>query len=248
MPSQTSIVTGASSGIGNEIAKQLHSRGDTVLVVARSTDRLEALAAELGDRVEVHPADLTDPDRVNRLASEIVEAHPVIDNLVNCAGARPDRILTSAPYADNVRLWVDQIAVNLSSAFFMSYALAQYIRQPGGAIVNIGSVAAQTGGRRAGSAGYAAAKAGVHGMSLALSRELAPLGITCNCVEPGFVAETGFTGSWGPEVTEPLIADTPAGRAGTPSDIAAAVAFLTSGDAAFITGQRIPVNGGMVPN
>jgi 3-oxoacyl-[acyl-carrier protein] reductase len=248
MTNSISVVTGASSGIGNAIATHLHARGDIVLLVARRAEVLDDLAAQLGDGAEAYAADLTLADDVARLATVIESRYPVIDNLVNCAGARPDRILTTSAFEDNVKLWNDQIATNLTSAFLATYALAERIRRPGGTIVNIGSVAAQTGGRRPGSAGYAAAKGGLHSLTLALSRELAPHGITCNCVEPGFVAGTGFTGAWGAEVTRPLIADTPAGRAGTPDDIASTVAFLTTPDASFITGQRLPVNGGMVPN
>jgi 3-oxoacyl-[acyl-carrier protein] reductase len=247
-PNPITVVTGASSGIGSAIARRLHARGDTVILVARRTDLLEELAAELGDRAEVRPVDLTFPSDVDKATSEITARHPVVDSLVNCAGSRPDRILTSTPFDRNVELWNEQIAVNLTSAFHITYALAESIRRPGGHIVNIGSVAAQTGGRRPGSAGYAAAKAGLHGLTLALSRELAPSGITCNTVEPGFVAGTGFTGSWGPEITDFLIADTPAGRAGLPDDIADTVDFLTSSSASFVTGQAIAINGGMVTN
>jgi 3-oxoacyl-[acyl-carrier protein] reductase len=247
-PSPISVITGASNGIGSAIARRLYARGDNVILVARRADLLEKLAGELGDRAEISPVDLTVPSDVAKVTGEIMGRHPVVDSLVNCAGSRPDRILTSTPFDRNVELWNEQIAVNLTSAFHITYALAQSIRRPGGRIVNIGSVAAQTGGRRPGSAGYAAAKAGLHGLTLALSRELAPSGITCNTVEPGFVAGTGFTGSWGSEMTDPLIADTPAGRAGLPDDIADAVDFLTSSSASFITGQAMAVNGGMVTN
>lgn len=246
MTNQITVVTGASSGIGTTIATHLHARGDTVILVARRADRLGALATELGDGAEVEPVDLTVAENVARRVAEITRRHPTIDNVVNCAGARPERLLASSTFEQNVKLWNDQIAVNLTSAFHITYALAGHLRRPGGSIINIGSVAARTGGRRPGSAGYAAAKAGLHGLTLGLSRELAPMGITCNTVEPGFVAGTEFTGAWGPEVTDPLIADTPAGRAGTPEDIAVAVVFLTSPDTSFITGQIVAVNGGMV--
>ena len=246
MNHRISIVTGASSGIGRAIASRLHARDHIVILMARSLDLLTALADELGSRAEVQPADLTVTADIVRATEEIVTRHPTIDNLVNGAGARPERILTVGPLAENAKTWNTQIAVNLTSAFLVTYALAKHIRRPGGRIVNIGSVAAKTGGRRPGSAGYAAAKAGLHGMTLGLSRELAPAGITCNTVEPGFVAGTGFTGAWGTEITEPLIADTPSGRAGTPEDIARAVEFLTTTHASFITGQSIAVNGGML--
>lgn len=242
------VVTGASSGIGSAIARTLHAKGKIVILVARRGELLEELAREFGDRADTQAADLTSAAAVAAAVDAIACDHPVIDVLVNCAGSRPERILTTTPFERNIELWAEQIAVNLTSAFYVTYALAQHIRRPGGRIVNIGSVAAQTGGRRPGSAGYAAAKAGLHGLTLALSRELASAGITCNTVSPGYVAGTGFTGAWGAEITEPLIADTPAGRAGLPEDIAATVSFLTSPEAAFITGQSIAVNGGMVTN
>lgn len=246
--SPITIVTGASSGIGCAIAHRLYARGDTLILVARRGEVLEKLAADLGERADVQAVDLTVAADVARAAHHITTRHPILDNLVNCAGSRPGRILSTAAFDANIELWNEQIAVNLTSAFHVTYSLADNLRRPGGHIINIGSVAAQTGGRRPGSAGYAAAKAGLHGMTLGLSRELAPSGITCNTLAPGFVAGTGFTGAWGSDITEPLIAETPAGRAGFPADIADAVAFLTSPDASFITGQTIAVNGGMVTN
>ena len=243
---RVSVITGASSGIGEAIAKELHARGDRVVLVARRDEVLHELAVKLEDRAEAEAVDLTSAAAVVAAVDRIVSRHPIVDVLVNCAGSRPERVLTTTPFETNVELWAQQISVNLTSAFHATYAIARYIRRPGGRIVNIGSVAAQTGGRRPGSAGYAAAKAGLHGLTLGLSRELAPAGITCNTVSPGFVSGTGFTGIWGPEITEPLITETPAGRGGTPQDIATAVAYLTSADASFITGQSIAVNGGMV--
>lgn len=242
------VVTGASSGIGAAVARALHERGDIVVLVARRGELLQALATELGGPAEIQIADLTSVPDVIAAVHTITSRHPVVDTLVNCAGSRPERILTTNPFETNVDLWNEQVAVNLTSAFHITYALAESIRRPGGRIVNVGSIAAQTGGRRPGSAGYAAAKAGLHGLTLALSRELAPSGIACNTVAPGFVAGTGFTCAWGPEITDPLIADTPAGRAGLPEDIAATVAFLTAPEAGFITGQSVAVNGGMATN
>ena len=242
------VVTGANSGIGKDISQEFHDRGDLVVLIARREALLHEFAAKLGNRAEAEAVDLTSATAVVAAKERIVSRHPTVDVLVNCAGSRPERVLTTTPFETNVKLWAEQISVNLTSAFNFTYAIAEHIRRPGGRIINIGSVAAQTGGRRPGSAGYAAAKAGLHGLTLGLSRELAPSGITCNTVSPGFVAGTGFTGIWGPEITDALIAETPAGRAGTPKDIATAVAYLASEDSSFITGQSIAVNGGMVTN
>lgn len=237
------VVTGASSGIGRQIATTLSPTG-VLALIARRKERLDDLAGELTGKATVHPADLTDPKQVAAVAAEIKEMYGVVDILVNCAGARPDRVLTSMEYDDVVDLWNAQLLLNLTSAAFTSFAFAPLIRRGGGRIINISSIAAATGGRRPGSTAYAAAKAGVHGLTLGLSRELAEQGITVNTIAPGFIADTEFTGSWGPEITGPLIAETPAGRAGTVYDIAHAVAFLGSPEASFITGANLGVNGG----
>lgn len=241
--SRVLIVTGASSGIGMQIARQLSSDG-TVALVARRKERLDALAAELPGAASVHAADLTDPTQVAAMASEIKDLYGTVDALVNCAGARPDRVLTTIEYPELVALWDHQVLLNLSAAAYASFAIAPILRRDGGRIINISSIAAATGGRRPGSTAYAAAKAGIHGLTLGLSRELAGQGITVNTISPGFIADTEFTGSWGPEITGPLIAETPAGRAGNVHDVAGAVAYLASPEASFITGANLTVNGG----
>ncbi len=237
------VVTGASSGIGTQIARQLSSAG-TLALVARRRDRLEALAEELPGAATAHPADLTDPEQVAAMAQGIQSLYGTVDVLINCAGARPDRVLTSMEYTDLVGLWDHQVLLNLSAAAYTSFAIAPFLRRDGGRIINISSIAAVTGGRRPGSTAYAAAKAGIHGLTLGLSRELAGEGITVNTVSPGFIADTEFTGSWGPEITGPLIAETPAGRAGTVHDVANTVAFLAAPETSFVTGANLSVNGG----
>lgn len=237
------VVTGASSGIGAQIARTLSPTADLALI-ARRKERLDDLAADLPGKASVHQADLTDPKQVSAAAEEIKAMYGTVDALINCAGARPDRVLTSMDFEDTVTLWDEQVQLNLSAAAYTSFAFAPFLRRDGGRIINISSIAAVTGGRRPGSTAYAAAKAGVHGLTLGLSRELAGQGITVNTVAPGFIADTEFTGAWGPEITDPLVAETPAGRPGTVHDVAFVVAFLTAPQASFITGANLGVNGG----
>lgn len=241
---KVAVVTGASSGIGAAIAARL-APTMTVVLVARRAHALEEVADRIGHQAGVYAADLTDKEAVIGLAKNISETYGAIDALVNCAGARPDRVLTSMDFESVTNLWDAQVALNLNAAAYVTFALAPLLRRPGGRIVNIGSIAAVTGGRRPGSSAYAAAKAGTHGLTLGLSRELAGEGVSVNTISPGFVAETEFTGGWGPEITGPLVAETPAGRAGTVDDIANAVDFLLSGESGFITGQNLAINGGM---
>lgn len=186
---RTAVITGASSGIGEATARALAAGHHRVALVARRGDALTALAEELGDAT-AYVCDLTDRGAVAHLAAALADDLSEIDVVVNAAGTRPDRLLTSQSFADAAALFDKQLTTNLLPTFNVSYALAPLVRRPGGRIVNIGSIAAQNGGSRAGSAGYAAAKAAVHGLTLGLSRELAPEGITVNTIAPGFVAGT----------------------------------------------------------
>lgn len=244
-PTRVAVVTGASSGIGAECARTLGSFM-AVALVARRADPMKDLAAELPGAT-VHVGDLRDLDDVVKVVQDIVAMHGTVDVLVNNAGLRPDRLLTTMPLAEAAAEWANQLNVNATIAFNMAFAIAPHLRRPGGRIINVGSMAAQTGGRRSGSVGYAAAKAAVHGLTLGLSRELAPAGITVNTIVPGYIAGTEFTESWSSDIIEPIVRDTPVGRGGSTKDVAAAVAYLASPDASFITAQSISVNGGMVP-
>jgi len=159
--------------------------------------------------------------------------------LVNAAGFVRG-VSLGTPAGDADANWDAVLETNLKGSYLMAHEAASLLSSPGGRIINIGSIAAQTGGTLA----YAAAKSGLHGLTFALAREFAPRGITVNLVAPGFVAGTGFTGAWPDERVAGLVAQTPLGRAGTPSDVASAVTWLASDAASFVTGTVISINGG----
>ena len=242
---RTAVVTGASSGIGRATALDLGA-DHRVALVARRADALEALAGEL-PAARAYVCDLADRTAVAELSAQLADDLGEIDVVVNAAGTRPDRLLTTQPFDEAAARFDEQIEANLVTTFNVTFALAPLIRRPGGRIVNISSIAAQNGGSRAGSAGYAAAKAAVHALGLGLSRELAPEGITVNTIAPGFIAGTRFTGDWADDVVARLVEATPTGRAGHPDDVAAAVRYLTSPAAAMVTAQCLAVNGGTLP-
>ena len=242
---RTAVVTGASSGIGEATARAL-AADHRVALVGRRVDALKAIAQELDDAIP-YPCDLADRAAVVELVTALADDLGQIDVVVNAAGTRPDRLLTTLDFDEAAARFDEQLEANLLTTFNVCYAVAPLVRRPGGRIVNIGSIAAQNGGSRAGSAGYAAAKAGVHALSLGLSRELAPEGITVNTIAPGFVAGTNFTGDWADDVVARLVEATPTGKAGHPDDIAAAVLYLASPAAAMVTAQCLAVNGGALP-
>ena len=233
------LVTGASGGIGGAIAAALHARGAIVTLSGTRKDALEALAGKLGERVDVAPADLANAAAVDALVPEAERRMGGLDILVNNAGLTRDGLAVRMKDED----WQAVIRVNLEAAFRLSRAaLKGMMRQRFGRIVGITSVVGVTG--NAGQANYAASKAGLIGMSKALAIEVATRGITVNCVAPGFI-ESAMTGKLNEKQRESILGTIPTGRLGTGAEVAAAVAFLASDEAAYITGQTIHVNGGM---
>ncbi|CAH2602087.1 SDR family oxidoreductase [Rhodovastum atsumiense] len=233
------IVTGGSSGIGLGIARALVGAGYRVVLIGRTEARLIEAAASLGAAASWRRADVGRRAEVEAALDGLDR----VDLLVNAAGfVRGVSLATPAGEADAA--WDAVIAGNLTGSFLMAHAVAPLLAAPGGRIISISSIAAQTGGSRPGSLAYAAAKSGLHGLTYALARELAPRGITANVIAPGFVAATGFTGAWPEERIAAILAQTPLGRAGAPDDIAAAVLWLASEAAGFVTGAVIPINGG----
>ena len=236
---KTALVTGGASGIGFGIAAALVGTGWEVILVGRDEERLRAATARLGAASSWRRADVGRREQVRTALAGIDR----LDLLVNAAGfVRGVGLATPAAEAD--ANWDSVLEGNLKGSFVMAHEAAPLLVSPGGRLINVSSVAAQTGGSRPGSLAYAAAKSGLHGLTYALARELAPRGITANVIAPGFIADTGFTGAWPKERIEGIVAETPVGRPGSPSDIAGAVLWLASEAGSFVTGAVIPINGG----
>ncbi len=233
------LVTGASGGIGGAIARALHARGATVALSGTRTEPLAALAAELGERAHATPCDLSDAAALDALPGQAAEALGGIDILVNNAGVTRDGLFMRMSDAD----WDTVIAINLTACFRLSRAvLRPMMKARWGRIVQVTSVVGHTG--NPGQGNYAAAKAGLAGMSKSLAAEVASRGITVNCVAPGFV-ETAMTDKLADSQKERILAAIPAGRMGRADEIAAAAVYLASDEAAYVTGQTLHVNGGM---
>lgn len=233
------LVTGATGGIGGAIARVLHARGAAVAISGTRREALEALAAELGYRATVLPCDLSDAAAVEALVPAAEQALGGLDILVNNAGVTRDGLLLRMKDAD----WEAVIGVNLTAAFRLSRAAVKgMMRRRRGRIVSIGSVVGTTG--NAGQVNYVASKAGLVGLTKALAIEVATRGITVNCVAPGFIASP-MTDALSEAQREAILKSVPSGRLGEGADVAAAVLYLASDEAAYVTGQTLHVNGGM---
>ena len=236
---KTALVTGATGGIGESIAKALHGQGATVGISGRNEEKLKALATELGERVHVLPADLSSDEAVADLVKRADEAMGQVDILVNNAGLTRDNL--SMRMKDEE--WQEVLDVNLSAPFKLAKAVQRgMMKRRFGRIVNIASVVGVTG--NPGQCNYVASKAGMIGWSKAMAQEVASRGITVNCVAPGFIA-TAMTDALDDGQKEAINAKIPAGRMGSSDDIASAVVFLASSEAGYVTGSTTHVNGGM---
>lgn len=232
------LVTGASGGIGSAIARTLHAQGATVVLTGRRREALDALGGELGERALVVPADLAEPGAADALVGA-AEGESGLQILVNNAGITRDALAMRLKDED----WQAVLDTNLTQAFRLARAaLKGMMRRRFGRIVGITSIVGVTG--NPGQANYAAAKAGMIGMSKALAQEVASRGITVNCVAPGFI-ETPMTDALAEGQRAALLQRVPVGRLGAAAEVAAAVAFLASDEAAYVTGQTLHVNGGM---
>ncbi|WP_411358488.1 3-oxoacyl-ACP reductase FabG [Pseudidiomarina salilacus] len=239
MQGQVALVTGASRGIGKAIAEQLAAQGVKVIGTATSDNGAAAISAYLGGNGEGMRLDVTDADSVAAVLKAVDENYGQLDILVNNAGITKDNLLMRMKDDD----WDVVLDTNLKSVFRLSKAVLRgMMKRRFGRIINISSVVGTTG--NPGQANYCAAKAGLSGFSKALAQEVAGRGITVNCVAPGFI-DTDMTKALTEEQKQAIFANIPAARLGQPEEIAAAVVFLASPGAAYITGETIHVNGGL---
>jgi 3-oxoacyl-[acyl-carrier protein] reductase len=236
---KSALVTGASGGIGGAIARALHAQQASVALSGTRREALDQLAGELGARTQVLPCNLADPQEVETLVPRAEQVMGRIDILVNNAGITRDNLFVRLKDED----WDQVIAIDLTSGFRLARAAVRgMMRRRHGRIIGITSVVGVTG--NAGQGNYAAAKAGMIGMTKALAHEVASRHVTVNCVAPGFI-ETAMTTALTDKQREQILGTVPVGRLGTAAEVAAAVVFLASDEAAYVTGQTLHVNGGM---
>lgn len=237
---KNALVTGATGGLGNAIARKLHAQGATVALSGTRENVLQELASELGERTHVLPCNLSDADAVDALPKQAAEAMGSLDVLVANAGITRDQLLMRMKDED----WDTVMKINLESYFRLSRAaLRGMMKSRWGRIIGITSVVGVTG--NPGQTNYCASKAGMIGFSKSLAQEVAARGVTVNCIAPGFIASP-MTDALTEEQKSAILAKIPAGDLGSGDDIAAAVVYLASAEAQYVTGQTVHVNGGMV--
>ena len=236
---KTALVTGASGGIGVAIAEALHAAGATVGLHGTRKERLEEIAGTLGERAHVLPADISTAEGVKALAEAATSALGQVDILVNNAGITRDGLFVRMSDED----WDAVLDINLKSVFRLTRELVYpMMRRKGGRVINISSVVGVTG--NPGQGNYCASKAGLIGMSKSLAGEIASRGVTVNCIAPGFI-ETPMTDALNDKQKEAILGAVPAKRLGSGDEVASAVVYLASDEAAYVTGQTLHVNGGM---
>jgi 3-oxoacyl-[acyl-carrier protein] reductase len=236
---KTALVTGASGGLGAGIARALHAQGATVAISGTRREALDALAAELKDRVHVLPCDLADKDAVEALVPSAEEKMQKLDILVANAGVNKDNLLVQLRDED----WDMVIAINLTATFRLTRAaVSRMMRRRFGRIIGITSIVGVTG--NPGQGNYTASKAGMIGMMKTVAAEYAKRNVTANCIAPGFITSP-MTDRLNDKQREAILARVPAGKMGTAADVAAAAVYLASDEAAYVTGQTLHVNGGM---
>ncbi|NIJ43086.1 3-oxoacyl-[acyl-carrier protein] reductase [Parvibaculum indicum] len=236
---KSALVTGASGGIGSEIARALHAQGATVALSGTRKDALDGLASELGERTHVLPCNLADGEAVDALPKQAEEAMGGMDILINNAGLTRDNIFMRMKDEE----WDEVIRVNLTAAFRLSRGVMRgMMKRRWGRIIGITSVVGVTG--NPGQANYAASKAGMIGMTKSIAQEVASRNITANCIAPGFIG-SAMTDALNEDQKARILSTIPADRLGDAREIASAAVYLASDEAAYVTGQTLHVNGGM---
>ncbi len=240
---RVALVTGASQGIGRACALHLAKSGATLALAARGHEKLNELVSQIeaaGGKAAAFPLDVSDEEQVKSTFKAVLAQFGTIDILVNNAGITRDQLVMRMKRAD----WDSVLNTNLTSAYLCTQqAIGSMLKHRWGRIINISSVFGQTG--QAGQANYAASKAGLIGLTMAIAREVGSRNITCNAVAPGFI-ETAMTSGLGEDFKRDALKMIPLGRIGTPDDVARAVVFLASGEASYITGHVLNVNGGLL--
>src|SRR5471032_1177427 len=236
---KTALVTGATGGIGAAVARALHAQGATVAISGTRAAVLEMLAAELGSRVHVLPCDLADKDAVEKLVPDAEAKMEKVDILVANAGVTKDNLFVQLKDED----WDQVIAINLTSTFRLTRAAVKtMMRRRFGRVIGISSIVAVTG--NPGQGNYTASKAGMIGMMKSVAAEYAKRNVTANCIAPGVISSP-MIDKLNDKQRETILSRVPAGRLGTPADVAAATVYLASDEAGYVTGQTIHINGGM---
>jgi 3-oxoacyl-[acyl-carrier protein] reductase len=240
---RVALVTGASQGIGRACALKLASQGASVAVAARNQEKLHELMREIsaaGGKAAAFPMDVAEEEQIKSACKAVLAQFGKVDILVNNAGITRDQLVMRMKRAD----WDAVLNTNLTSAYLcIQQVISSMLKQRWGRIINMASVFGQTG--QAGQANYAASKAGLIGLTMAIAREVGSRSITCNAVAPGFI-ETAMTAGLSDDFKQNAVKMIPLGRVGTPAEVANAVAFLASEEAAYITGHVLNVNGGML--
>ena len=236
---KTALVTGATGGIGAAVARALHAQGATVAISGTRREVLDTLAGELGSRVHVLPCDLSDKDAVELLVPSAEEKMEKLDILVANAGVTKDNLFVQLKDED----WDQVFAINLTATFRLTRAAVKtMMRRRFGRVIGISSVVGVTG--NPGQGNYTASKAGMIGMMKSVAAEYAKRNVTANCIAPGFIT-TPMTDKLNEKQREAILGRVPAGKLGTPADVAAAAVYLASDEAGYITGQTLHINGGM---